>query len=100
MSDLGDAFKVRHDIIRVTHALDINSTSLVINSSSIVLKLSASHKLGLDTKPGEQHVELVVCATVQMRAGHNVITSLGESGDGEELSSLTRRSGSSGNAAF
>jgi len=53
MCDLGDSFKVGHNVIRVTHALDINGTGLIINSSSIVLKLAASHELGLDTKSGK-----------------------------------------------
>jgi hypothetical protein len=35
-----------------------------------------------------------------MGAGNNVITSLGQSGDGEELGGLTGGCGSSGNAAF
>lgn len=53
MGDLGDTFKVRYDVIRVTHALDIDGTGLIINSSGIVLKLAASHELGLDTESGK-----------------------------------------------
>lgn len=51
MSNLCNALKVGHDVIRVTHTFDINGAGLVINSSSIVFKLSASHEFGLDTKP-------------------------------------------------
>jgi hypothetical protein len=37
MSDLCNTFKVRHNVIGVTHALDIDGTGLVIDGSGIIL---------------------------------------------------------------
>lgn len=69
----------------------IDRLRLVINRGLKVLRLIAIHKFGLDTQSWEHDLELVVGASIQVGCRDNIITSMCERSDGNELRSLARR---------
>lgn len=90
MCNLGNSFKIRNNIVRIAHTLHIDGSRLLVNSSGKVLELSTSHKLGRHTESGKEHVQLIICAPIQMRTGNNIIAGLCEGGDCQELRGLAR----------
>ena len=93
MGNLGNGLQVRDVVLGVANALDVDSLGLVVNGSSDILGLVAVDELGVDAKTGEEDLELVVGATVEVGGGHDVVAGMGEGVDGDELGSLARRGG-------
>lgn len=97
---LGDGLKVGNVIAGVANALDVDSLSLLVDGSGQVLGLVASDELGLDAVAGKHDLELVVGSAVEVGGRDNVVTGVGEGGDGHELSGLAGGSGDGGNTAL
>lgn len=100
VSDLGNGLKVGHIVARVTDALDVDGLGFVVNGSGNVLGLVAVDELGGDAQAGEEHLELVVGAAVEVGRGDNVVAGLGKSGNGNELGCLARRGGKGSNSSL
>ena len=100
MGKLGDSLKVGDVIAGVSNALDIDSLGLLVDGSCQVLGLVASDELGLDAVAGKHDLQLVVGAAVEVGGRDNVVTGVGERGDGHELSGLAGGSSDSGNTAL
>lgn len=100
MSSLRDSLKVRDVVLGIAYTLDIDSLCLLVNSSSDILRLVAVDKLGVDAKTGEENLELVVSAAVEIGRRDDVVASMGEGADCEELSGLTRRGCKSSDTTF
>jgi hypothetical protein len=88
VSRLGNSLQIRDVILGVSNTLNINSLCLVIDSSSNILRLVTINELGVDAQTREEDLELVVRAAVEVRSRDDVITSVSEGADGEELGSL------------
>ena len=71
----------------------INSLRLIINRLSEVLRTIPIDELRLDAQAREKHFELVVCASVQIRRSNDIISSMCERSNGDELGRLARRRG-------
>lgn len=100
VGDLGNGLEVRDIVPGVTDALDVDRLGLVVNGSSNVLGLVAVDKLGLDTQAGQENLELVVGAAVEVGGGHDVVSGVGEGIDGDELGSLAGRGGEASNTTL
>ena len=90
MGSLGNSLQIRNVILGVSNTLNIDSLRLIINSSRNVLRLVTIDELGLDAQTREEDLELVVSAAVEVRSRDDVVASLSEGADGEELGSLAR----------
>lgn len=88
MGSLGNSLQVRNVILGVSNTLNIDSLCLIINGSCNVLRLVTIDELGLDAQAREEDLELVVGAAVEVRSRNDVVASLSEGADGEELSGL------------
>lgn len=88
MGNLGNSLKIGYIVLGVTNALDVDSLGLVVNGSGNGLWVVAVDKLGVDAKAGKEDLELVVGATVKVGGGDDVVASMGEGVDGNELSGL------------
>lgn len=100
MGDLGNGLQVRHVVSRVANALDIDSLGLVVNGGSDVLGVVTVDELGLDAEAGQEDLELVVSAAVQVGCGDNVVTGMGEGRDSDELGTLAGCSGQGGDTTL
>lgn len=100
MSNLGNGLEVRDVVLGVTNALDVDSLSLVVNGSTNVLGLVAVDKLGLNAQAGQEDLELVVGAAVEVGGGHDVVAGVGEGIDGDELGRLAGRGGEASNTTL
>jgi hypothetical protein len=69
----------------------VNSLGLVVNRTLKVFGLISVHKLGRNAHARQHDLELVVCASIQIRSRDDVVARMRESCDGNELSSLARR---------
>jgi hypothetical protein len=74
--NLGNSFKIRNIITRISNTLKEDSLRAVINRSSNILGLITLDKLGIDTKAREHNLELVISATVQIASRDNVVASM------------------------
>jgi hypothetical protein len=88
VSSLGNSFKVGNVILGVSDTLDIDSLCLVVNGSGDILRLVTVDKLGVDAETGEEDLELVVSATIEVGGRNDVVASVSEGADGEELGGL------------
>lgn len=88
MSSLGNSLQIRNVVLGVSNTLNIDSLCLIINGSCNVLRLVAIDELGFDAQAREEDLELVVGAAVEVRSRNDVVASLSEGADGEELSGL------------
>lgn len=86
--DLGNGLKVGHVVLGVSNALDVDGLGLVVDGGGDVLDAVAVDELGVDAEAGQEHLELVVGAAVQKRGGDDVVASVGEGVDGDELGGL------------
>jgi hypothetical protein len=92
---VANAFKL--DSVRPFHALPrgskthVNSLGLVVNHTLEVFWLVSVHKFGRNTHTRKHNLELVVCASIQIRGRDDVVARMCESCDGNELRSLARR---------
>jgi hypothetical protein len=75
------------DILSRTH---VNSLRLLVNRGLEVIGLVSIDELGLDAQTWEEDLQLVVCASVQVRRCDYVVPSMCESGNRNELCSLSR----------
>ena len=71
----------------------INGLCFVINRLLEVVWAVSMDKLGVDAQSWEENLELVVRASVQVGRRNDVVASLCERGDGNELRSLARGGG-------
>ena len=90
MGHLGNGLNVGHIVPRVANALNVHGLGLVVNGGGNVLGLVAVDKLGRDAQAREHDLELVVGAPVEVRRRDNVVASVGERRNGDELSALAR----------
>lgn len=100
MGNLGNSLQVRNVVLGVTNALEVDSLCLVVDGSSDILGLVAVDKLGLDAQAGEEDLELVVGAAVEVRRGDDVVAGVGQGVDGDELGGLAGGGGESSGTAL
>jgi hypothetical protein len=100
VSHLGNGLKVRDIVSGVADALDVDSLGLLVNSGGDVFDLVAGNELGGDAEALEGDLELVVGTAVKVAGRDDVVASLGEGRNGNELSSLARGGGQSSNTAL
>lgn len=100
MGNLGNGLEVGDAVLGVANALNVDSLGVVVNRSGKLIKVVDIDKLGLDSQTGEEHLELVVGAAVQVRGGNNVVTGVGQGVDCDELGTLAGRSCQCRSAAF
>lgn len=91
MRSLGDGLKIRYIIPRVTDAFDVDGLGAVVDGGGEVLGRVTLDELGLDAEAGQQHLELVVGAAVQVRRRDDVVAGARERRDGHELRGLAGR---------
>lgn len=100
MGNLGNGLEVGDVVLGVTDALDVDGLGLVVNGGRDILGLVAVDELGVDAQAGEEDLELVVGAAVEVRGGDDVVAGVGEGVDGHELGGLARGGGQSGDTAL
>lgn len=100
MGNFGNCLKVWYVVARVANSLQVDGLGTIINGSSEILWLVTLDKLGVDSQTGEEDLELVVRAAIQVTGRHNVITRMGQSRNGHELSRLARGSSNSSNTTL
>ena len=88
MSNLGNGLNIKHVVAGVANRLDKDGLGLVVNGGGEVLEILPADELGVDPETGEEDLELVVGSPVQVASRDDVVTGMGESGDGEELGGL------------
>lgn len=91
MRGLGDGLEVGHVVPRVADALDVDGLGVVVDGGGEVLGRVALDELGLDAEAGQQHLELVVRAAVQVRRRDDVVAGARERRDRHELRGLAGR---------
>ena len=87
-------------LLWVSNALDVDSLGLVVNCGSNVCWVVSVDKLGLDSESWEEDLELVVCASVEVRGRDDVISGVGKSCNGHELCGLAGRGGNGSNTSL
>ena len=100
MSDFRNSFEIGDNVVGVTQAFNVNGSCLVINGSREVFKLAAADKGGGDAVSWKEIAQLVVSATVQMRACDNILARLGKGSECQKLGSLARRCCKSGDPSL
>lgn len=98
--NLGNSLEVRDVVLWVPDALDVDGLGLVVNGGGDILDTVAVDELGVDAEAGEEDLELVVGAAVQQRGGDDVVASVREGVDGDELGGLARGGGKGRDAAL
>jgi hypothetical protein len=73
VGNLDNGLEVGHVVPRVADALDVDCLGLVVDSRGKVLGLVAVDELGGDAEAGEEDLELVVSAAVQVRRRDDVV---------------------------
>lgn len=89
VGDLDNAFKVRDVVPWVSDTLKIDGLGLVVDQWLEIFWLIPRHKLGLDAQSGEEDLELVVSAAIQVRRGDDVVACVSQCCNGHELCGLT-----------
>lgn len=92
MSDLGNCLQVENVVAGVSDGFNEYRLGLVINGSSEVLDLLPIDELGVDPETREQDLELIVCSSVKVGGGNDVIPGMSKGRDGQELRGLARGS--------
>lgn len=100
MRHLDDGLEVRDVVARVADALNVHGLGLVVDGSRNVVGVVAVDELGLDAQAGEEHLELVVRAAVQVGGRNNVVAGMCQSKDGERLRRLATARGNSSYSAL
>lgn len=95
-----NGLKVGHVVARVADALNVDGLCAVVDGGGQLLGLVAVDKLGRDAQAGEDDLELVVGAAVQVRGRDDVVAGVCEGGDGEELGGLAGGRGEGSDTAF
>lgn len=97
---LGDRLKVGDVEARVADRLEVDGLGLVVDRGGNVLGLVAGDELGRDAEAGQDDLELVVGAAVEVGGRDNVVAGVGEGSDRQELRGLTGGSGDGGDTAL
>lgn len=97
---LGDRLKVGDVEARVADRLEVDGLGLVVDRGGNVLGLVAGDKLGRDAETGEDDLELVVGAAVEVGGSDNVVAGVRERSNGQELSGLARSGGDGGDTTL
>lgn len=100
MCHLDNLLEIWYIVSRIANALQIDSLGLVINQFLEVLSVIAFDEFSRDAQAGEGDFELVVGAAVEIGGRNDVVTCVGEGGDGHELGGLARCGCYGGDAAF
>lgn len=100
MSHLGDRLEIGHVESRVADGLQIHGLGAVVDEGGDILGLVTLDELGRDAQPREHDLELVVGAAVQVAGGDDVVTGVGEGGNGHELGRLAGRGGHGGHTTL
>lgn len=100
VGDLGDRLEIGHVVARVTDRLDVDGLGACVDGLGKVLGLVSVDELGLDAEAGEENLELVVCATVEVGGGDDVVAGAGEREESESLGRLAGRGGDGGNTTL
>lgn len=100
MGNFANSFKVRDVVFWVSDRFNVDCLCSVINGGGDVLWLVAIDEFGIDPKSGEEDFELIVGTSVEIRGGDDIITSVGEGGNGHELRRLSRGSGNGSNTSL
>lgn len=64
MGCLGNGLEIGDIVARVANALNVHSLGLVVDLGNQVLDLVSNNKLCVDSKAGQENLQLVVCAAV------------------------------------
>lgn len=91
VGNVGNGAVVGHVVLGVTEGLDVDSLGVFVDGGLDVLGLVAGDKLDLDAETGQRNLEQVVGAAVKVAGSNNVVTGLGNAGNGAKLGSLARR---------
>ena len=90
MGRLGDGLEIRDVVAGVADALNVHSLGLVVDLGNQVLDLVSNNKLCVDSKAGQENLQLVVCAAVEVGCRDNVVADLRQGGNGDKLGCLAR----------
>lgn len=90
--DSDNLLKVWYVVFGVADGLDVDGLGLLIDCGLEVLGLITVDELGLNAQSREKDLELIVCASIEVRGRNNVISGVCEGGDCDELGSLARGS--------
>ena len=88
MGNLGDRFKIRDIVARVSDRLDVHGPSLIVNGFCKVLGALRGDELGMDAETRKKDFELVVCAAVEVGGADDVVASYRQVCNGHELCRL------------
>lgn len=97
---LGDGLKVGDVEAGVADRLEVDGLGLVVDGGGDVRGVVASNELGRDAETGEDDLELVVGAAVEVGGSDNVVAGVGEGSDGQELGGLAGGGGDSGDTTL
>ena len=88
MCHLDNLLEIWYIVSRIANTLQIDSLGLVINQFLEFLSVIAFNEFSRDAHAGEGDFELVVGAAVEIGGRDDVVTCVGEGGDGHELGGL------------
>jgi hypothetical protein len=88
VGELVNDLQVRDVVAGVADALDVDGLGLLVDGGGDVLGAVALDELGLDAQAGEEDLELVVGAAVEVGGGDNVVASVSQGVDDNELGGL------------
>ena len=100
MGNLGNGSNVGDDVLGVGNGFDENGLGLGVDQLGKGLGLIRVGELDLDSQTGEEDLELVVGAAVQVGGGNDVVAGLGQGADGQELGGLAGRGGDGADSAL
>ena len=95
-----NGLKVGYVVARVADALDVDSFGLVVDGGGQLLGLVSVDELGGDTQTGQDDLELVIGAAVEVGGRNDVVAGVGEGRDGEELGGLAGGGGKGSDTAL
>lgn len=100
VGDLGNGLEVGDVVAGVANGLDVDGLGLLVDGGSNGSWIVAVDKLGLDAEAGKEDLELVVGSAVEVGGRDNVVSGVGESSNGHELSGLAGRGGNGSNTTL
>jgi len=71
--NLHDLLKIRNVVSRIANLLDINRLGLLVDQLFKVFRLVALDEFGLDPQAGQEDLELVIGAAVEVGGGDNIV---------------------------
>lgn len=100
VGNLSNSLNIWDVVSWVANGLDVDGLGLLVDGSGNILGSVGGDELGLDTETWEEDLELVVGSSVDVGGGNDVVTGLGESGNGHELGGLTGGGGNGSNTTL